>query len=152
MARRSVAAAAAFLIIVSLPSRGEPQPASALPDEPRQLVQMPPEALTLMQQDMRDHLAALDELLGLLAAGELDRAADLADSRLGPASMGRHRGSGMGPGRFMPPEMRRLGWSMHQAAGEFADIARTGEPAEAYTALQGITRFCVACHTGFRTR
>jgi hypothetical protein len=113
---------------------------------------MPEGAQRLLRQDMLDHLILVNQLLALLGAGELEQAAALAESRLGVPSMGRHRGTGMGPGRFMPPEMHRLGISMHHAASEFAEVARAGDPAAATAALQRVTTFCVACHAAYRIR
>lgn len=118
----------------------------------RQLVSMPEQARRLMQQDMLDHLAALNEVIGYLANGELASAAEVAESRMGKSSMGRHRATGMGPGRFMPLAMRNMGWGMHESASEFSDIAKTGDVKAAYNALQKVTASCVACHFSYRVR
>ena len=90
----------------------------------RQLVSMPDQARELMRKDMLDHLAALNEIIGYLASNNLDTAADVAEARMGRSSMGKHRSTGMGPGRFMPLEMRKLGWGMHDAATEFEERGR----------------------------
>ena len=71
---------------------------------------------------------------------------------MGKSSMGKHRESGMGPGRFMPLEMRNIGWNMHEAASRFAAVAAEGDTGAAYTALQQVTGACVACHNAYRTR
>ncbi len=118
----------------------------------RQLVSMPDETLQLLRQDMLDHLAALNEIIGLLAENKLDAAAELAETRMGKSSMGKHRGTGMGPGRYMPPEMRNLGWGMHESATEFSQVAGEGNSKAAYGALQKLTTSCVACHYSYRTR
>ena len=52
----------------------------------------------------------------------------------------------------MPLEMRNIGWSMHEAATDFANIAKQGDVKETYIALQKITSACVACHYSYRTR
>ncbi|WP_038070612.1 cytochrome c [Hydrogenovibrio kuenenii] len=118
----------------------------------RQLVSMPDQAREFMRKDMLDHLSALNEIIGYLAENKLDAAADVAETRMGRTSMGKHRGTGMGPGRFMPLEMRKLGWGMHDAASEFSKIAKQGDIKSAYSALQKITSSCVACHYSYRTR
>lgn len=120
--------------------------------DPRQLIEMPATAQHLMRQDMLSHLAALNSIIAALGSGDLNAAADTAEQQMGRASMGKHRASGMGPGRFMPPEMRNLGWGMHDAADSFAIEARKGNPQSAYTALQSVTRSCVACHAAYRIR
>ena len=118
----------------------------------RQLVSMPDQARELMRKDMLDHLSALNEIIGHLASNNLDTAADVAEARMGRSSMGKHRGTGMGPGRFMPLEMRNLGWGMHDAATEFSKIAKQGDLKSAYSAFLKVTSSCVACHYSYRTR
>ena len=118
----------------------------------RQLVSMPDQARELMRKDMLDNLSVLNEIIGYLASNNLDAAADVAETRMGRSSMGKHRGTGMGPGKFMPLEMRNLGWGMHDAATEFSKIAKQGDLKSAYSALQKITSSCVACHYSYRTR
>ena len=118
----------------------------------RQLVPMPDQARELMRKDMLDHLSALNEIIGNLASNNLDAASDVAEARLGRSSMGKHRGTGMGPGKFMTPEMRNLGWGMHDAASEFSKTAKEGNLKSAYSALQKVTSSCVACHYSYRTQ
>ncbi len=118
----------------------------------RQLVSMPDQARELMRKDMLDHLSALNEIIGYLASNNLDAAADVAETRMGRSSMGKHRSTGMGPGRFMPLEMKNLGWSMHDAATAFSKIAKQGDLKSAYSELQKVTSSCVACHYSYRTR
>jgi len=121
-------------------------------EDTRQFVSMPDQARELMRKDMLDHLSALNEIIGYLVSNDLDVAADVAETRMGRSSMGKHRGTGMGPGRFMPLEMRNLGWGMHDAATEFSKIAKQGDLKSAYSALQKVTSSCVACHYSYRTR
>ena len=118
----------------------------------RQLVSMPDQAREFMRKDMLDHLSALNEIIGYLASNNLDAAAEVAETRMGRSSMGKHRATGMGPGRFMPLEMRNLGWGMHDAATAFSKIAKQGDVKNAYNALQKVTSSCVACHYSYRTR
>jgi hypothetical protein len=160
MTSRSAARHAAAIIGAALLAAGmtshaaepvAPQTGSP-PKDSRQLVRMPAEAERLLRQDMLEHLATLNQLLGQVAASEFQQASALAESRLGNSSMGKHRGTGMGPGRFMPPAMHQLGMAMHQAATDFSTTAATGDSAETLAALQRITSFCVACHAGFRIR
>lgn len=118
----------------------------------RQLVAMPDEVRQLMRKDMLDHLSAINEIMTLLAEDNLDAAADVAETRMGKSSMGKHRSTGMGPGRFMPLEMRNIGWSMHESATELSQFAKKAELKNANLALQKVTSACVACHYSYRTR
>jgi len=137
----------------STEATGEAQTATNSPGgDHRQLVSMPGETSQLMRKDMLDHLSALNEIIGLLAENNLDSAADVAETRMGKSSMGKHRATGMGPGRFMPLEMRNIGWAMHESATELSQEAKEGNLKGAYSALQNVTASCVACHYSYRTR
>jgi len=120
----------------------------------RQLVTMPELPRALMRTDMQDHLVALNEIFGFLAENNLAAAAETAEKRLGNSSMGKHAvmARGQGPGRFMPDAMRQMGWDMHAAGSEFAQMAKGGDTTKTYTALQKVMTSCVACHMSFRTR
>jgi hypothetical protein len=132
---------------------GEAQSATNDPDsDHRQLVSMPDETSQLMRKHMLDNLSALNEIIGHLAENNLDAAADVAETRMGKSSRGKHRATGMGPGRFMPLDMRNIGWAMHESATEFSQVAKEGNLKGAYSALQKITASCVACHYSYRTR
>jgi len=137
----------------SAQAAGKTPSATNSPDnDHRQLISMPDETSQLMRKDMLDHLSALNEIIGLLAENNLDAAADVAETRMGKSSMGKHRATGMGPGRFMPLEMRNIGWAMHESATELSQAAKEGNLKGAYGALQKVTASCVACHYSYRTR
>jgi hypothetical protein len=143
---------APILLALAAPWAAAQQP--EVPPDNRQLVTMPPLPQALMREDMLDHLAALNEILVLMGESKLAEAGEVAEQRLGRSTMGKMmvKAKGMGPGRFMPPEMHAIGFSMHDAASEFAQIAKAGDRAKAQAALAGITGKCVACHAAFRTR
>ena len=131
----------------------ETRSATNSPDsDHRQLVSIPDETSQLMRNDMLDHLSALNEIIGLLAENNLGAAADVAETRMGKSSMGKHRATGAGPGRFMPLEMRNIGWGMHESATELSEAAKEGNLKGAYSALQKVTTACVVCHYSYRTR
>ncbi len=127
---------------------------SSVPDDPRTAVDMPALQRALVRKEMLNNLIGLNEILADLSAGQLNAAADVAEQKLGLSSMGKHaaRTAGQGPGRFMPDSMRSIGIGMHQAASEFAKVARSGNRDAAYQALQPVVGACVACHAGFRLR
>ena len=101
-----------------------------------------------MLSNMRDHLAAIHEILVLLGSGEQDKAAETAELRLGMSSLESHGASHMA--RFMPEGMRQAGSAMHKAASRFALKAQEGEVLPAYRALADVTSACVACHSAYR--
>jgi hypothetical protein len=116
----------------------------------RKLVDLPEMMQQHMMSNMRDHLAALNEILINMASGHLDKAAEIAESRLGISSLESHGASHMA--KFMPPAMRQAGTNMHKAASRFALKAQEGEALSAYSALSEVTSACVACHSNYRIR
>jgi hypothetical protein len=119
-------------------------------EDPRQLVQLPEMMQQHMMSNMRDHLVAIDAILTSLANGELEKAGEVAEYRLGMSSLDSHGASHMA--KFMPEGMRQAGTSMHRAASRFALKAQEGEILPAYNALSALTSACVACHSAYRIR
>jgi hypothetical protein len=111
---------------------------------------------TPMQQhmltNMRDHLLAITEIQQSLGAGDYDRAAEVAEKRIGMSSLATHGAAHMAP--YMPKAMQDIGTQMHKAASRFAVVAQEtavdGNLKRAIAALSGITQQCVACHASFR--
>lgn len=123
-------------------------------DDARQPVELPGPMREHLLANMRDHLAALTEIQRALGAGQTQRAADIAESRLGLSSLAAHGASHMAP--FMPPAMQDIGSAMHRAASRFAVAAQAsgadGNTARAVAALSEVGEQCVACHAAFRVR
>ncbi|CAA6606170.1 conserved exported hypothetical protein [Rhodospirillaceae bacterium LM-1] len=126
-------------------------------EDARQLVKMPEMMQEHMLGNMRDHLLALDEVLGLLSKGKVREAGWVAEKKIGLSSLEMHGSSHMGP--YMPEGMRNIGTEMHRAASRFAIAAEEADLAHSYEAqqkvfeaLQGITQNCNACHSAYRLR
>ena len=123
---------------------------SAASNDTRVLVELPEMMQQHMLANMRDHLNAINEILVYLGNGELEKAAETAEYRLGMSSLESHGASHMA--KFMPEGMRQSGTAMHKAASRFALKAEEGEALPAYRALSEITSACVACHSGYRVK
>ena len=119
-------------------------------DDARILVEMPQMMQEHMLSNMRDHLVAVNEILLYLGQGELEKAAEISEYRLGMSSLESHGASHMA--KFMPEGMRQAGTAMHKAASRFSLKAQEGDVLAAYKALSGITSACVACHSGYRVK
>jgi len=119
-------------------------------DDSRKLVQLPEMMQQHMMSNMRDHLVAINEILIEMANSDFDKAAEVAEYRLGMSSLKSHGASHMA--RFMPDGMRQAGTAMHKAASRFALKAQEEEVLPAYNALSEVTSACVACHSGYRIR
>ena len=121
-------------------------------DDPRQTVDMPDMMKSHMRVNMRDHLLAVSEIQSALAAGQYDRAADIAEQRLGMTSLEAHGARHMAG--MMPEGMQAVGTAMHHAASRFAiaaqEVSVSGDLPRALGALAEVTRQCVACHAGYR--
>lgn len=135
------------------PASGEaPHSTTATAGDARTLVAFPAPMREHMLANMRDHLAALQEINTALAVEDYGLAADIAEERLGLSSLERH-GAGHMAGH-MPGEMQAIGTAMHRAASRFAVAARdagaTGDVKPALAALAGVTARCVACHAAYR--
>lgn len=119
-------------------------------EDAREFVRFPEMMQTHMLANMRGHLAAVSEILTLMARDELERAGEVAESRLGMSSLEEHGASHMAG--FMPEGMRKAGTAMHHAASRFALRAEEGDGSAAYAALAEVTSACVSCHAGYRIR
>jgi hypothetical protein len=116
----------------------------------RELVRLPEMMQEHMLANMRDHLRTLDEILGDVAEDQWDRAADVAEHRLGMSSLAAHDARHMA--EFMPQAMQAMGLNMHRAASRFAVTVQEGDRTAACRGLRAITAACVACHAAYRVR
>jgi len=127
--------------------------ATAQPDS-RQQVELPPMMGQHMLANMRDHLVTLNTIHQALADADYERAAEVAERRLGMSSLGTHGASHMAP--YMPQEMQAIGTAMHHAASRFAIIARESAVEDnmkrAVGALAEVSKQCIACHNAYRIR
>jgi hypothetical protein len=118
----------------------------------RSYVEMPEKARQILQEDMLDHLAVLNEINRYLAEKDLHSAAEVAETGMGRSLLSKYQDEDMRPGRYMPKEMREIGWELHNAAARFVTVARQGDLQKTLLAYHRITSTCVACHYSYRTR
>ena len=125
----------------------------AAPDT-RVAVDFPPAMRDHTLANMRDHLATLQRIQAELAAGRMDDASHLAESRLGLTSLEAHGAHDLAG--YMPEGMQAAGTAMHRAASRFAiaaaDAGASGDVRPALAALSEVTANCVACHAAYRLR
>jgi hypothetical protein len=125
---------------------------SAAPADTRTPVRFPEPLRSHTLANMRDHLLALGQIQHSLSLGDFDRAADIAEQRLGMSSLQLHGAHDVV--RFMPRAMQDAGTAMHRAASQFATAAKdasvTGDLKLLFGALARVNQTCVACHAGFR--
>jgi len=101
---------------------------------------------------MRDHLLALQEITVALSGNGFDKAASIAEQRLGMSSLELHGAAHIAP--FMPQTMQDIGTQMHRAASRFAVEAQnagvSNDLRPALAALGLVMQQCVACHAAYR--
>ena len=126
-------------------------PTSSFADS-RQLVEFPEMMRDHMLENMRDHLLALTKIQQHLALEEYEKAATVAENRLGMFSLDGHGASHMA--RFMPAAMQQIGTQMHKAASRFAIIVQEsgleGSTPKIAEGLAGVMQQFVACHSSYR--
>jgi hypothetical protein len=118
----------------------------------RQLVKFPEPMRLHTITSMRDHLLALQEIDVALSQNGFDKAASIAEQRLGMSSLELHGAAHIAP--FMPQGMQDIGTQMHRAASRFAVEAQNGSVSNdvrpALAALGAVMQQCVACHAAYR--
>lgn len=150
--------------------------------EERTIVNVPPEIREMFLEEMRTHLDNLNEITYALSAGDFSGAAYVAENKMGVGHSireimmekgvpeheikafiqkmrkkhgdGEHPGQGMG--RYMPAEFRELGRSFHQAAEDFAEVAKNvpekpdvEDYQRVFSALSEVVDMCSACHSAY---
>ena len=125
---------------------------SAPTADARQLVKFPEPMRLHTIASMRDHLLSLQEIDDALSKNEFDKAASIAEQRLGMSSLEAHDAAHLAP--FMPEAMQEIGTQMHRAASRFAIAAQNASVGNdvrpALAALGSVMQQCVACHAAYR--
>ena len=123
----------------------------------RKLIKLPPEIESKMLINMRDHIAALDDVISAVQEGAYDKAGMIAESRLGWSSLVR-RGDQEVASHWVAP-MQKMADAMYRAASDFVIVAQNAsveDNKEGYKkmlgALNGVTSACRGCHEAFRVR
>ncbi len=118
----------------------------------RQMVYFPRDLRERTLANMRDHLLSLQQIHEALSSLDYDKAADIAEHRLGMSSLGLHGAHEVA--KYMPQGMQDTGTEMHRSASRFAaaaqEAAATGDIKPALAALARLSGACVACHAGYR--
>lgn len=94
---------------------------------------------------MRDHLKAVDEIVGLIAAGKFDKAATIAHKRLGLTPEMKKMCTMFGNVSF-----QKMGIAFHNSADHLGDVLKTRDTAASLHALHSTMQYCVSCHQSFR--
>ena len=158
-ARKSVQAPSPASAKVAPPKSINPAPAPvpAATDasrDDRELVKMPSPARLALRAEMRDRMAALDNVLQRMRDGQVVEAGQIAQLRLGVAAWWNHTKLPViaQPEQYMPQEMQNLALDGYKAASDFATVALTGDQHTATAMLPHLTGSCAQCHQAYRIR
>lgn len=149
----AISCAGAFALSAAAQDHQHSMPeAAAASADPRLLVRFPEPMRLHTISSMRDHLLALQEIDVALSRNEFDKAATIAEQRLGMSSLELHGAAHIAP--FMPRGMQDIGTEMHHAASRFALAAQNASVSNdvrpALAALGAVMQQCVACHAAYR--
>jgi cytochrome c556 len=109
-----------------------------------------PAPMKVMQKKMmRQHLDTLGEISAALAANNLNKAAEVATTKLGWNEEEEKRCSTVEK-MTGEPDFTRLGKAVHQKADELANAAKTGSRDKAMAHMAELINNCNACHNKFR--
>jgi len=124
---RGIVIATAMVGPVAVAQQHEHHPAADTPKaamqesktvDTRQVVSFPRKIKEHQLMNMREHLLSVSRIQELLSQHEFDKAADVAEKRLGLSSFEVHGAHEIAP--YMPKGMREAGEAMHRAASQFA--------------------------------
>lgn len=140
---------AACLVTASLvvPTAAGAQEAGEPTADARQAIELPARGRTVVLREMRQMLSALNGVLGALAGGDREAAAEAA--RSGGTRIAVDSTSAMA--RRLPEEFMRLGMATHRGFDELARAAEAGVSRDSLLArMEALTARCVSCHAGYR--
>lgn len=154
IAALAILGSGAYALIATAQTHKHEMAQAATPGDARQLVQFPEPMRLHTITSMRDHLLALQEIDIALSKNDFDKAARVAEQRLGMSSLELHDAAHIAP--YMPQGMQDIGTQMHQSASRFAVAAQNASVSNdvrpALAALGTVMQKCVACHATYRLR
>jgi len=95
--------------------------------------------------NMRSHLEAVRNIVGLIAAGNFDEASTIAHQKLGLTPEMKKMCNMFGNDDF-----KKLGLAFHKSADKLGDVLKTGNVQASLNALHTTMNSCVQCHATFR--
>ena len=130
---------------------GGHKPGHGMPKVPltkRTALDLPPAAKEGLKLTMREHLEAIDAIVGALGREDFARAAILTNEELGfpkhHVAMQREQGA------TFPPEYHELAMAHHQAAEALGAVIPTRDLKKILPHLEQTIHACVKCHQVFR--
>ena len=95
--------------------------------------------------NMREHVAAVKSIVGLMAEGRFEEASKIAHDKLGLTPEMK-----MMCGMFNNENFEQLGLAFHKSGDELGDALHTGDVKASLRALNNTMQYCVECHATYR--
>jgi hypothetical protein len=106
------------------------------------------ESQAILKETMREHLEALQEIVGTIAQGDYKKAAQITREKLGFAK--HHQVMQREKGITYPSKYQELAMAHHQEAEDLAKAISTGEAQPIFQHMQQTIHACVACHQAYK--
>jgi hypothetical protein len=104
-----------------------------------------PEMKQHQLSNMRSHVQAVQSIVGLLSAGDFDKASQVAHTQLGLTDEMRKMCSS-----FKNEKFNQLGLAFHQSGDELGNVLQSKDMKKSLQALHDTMTYCVECHATFR--
>lgn len=95
--------------------------------------------------NMREHLAAINSIIGLLSENRFEEASKIARTKLGLNPEMQKMCSSFGNEKFTA-----LGMAFHQSGDDLGDALKTKDVNTSLRALNKTMQYCVECHAVYR--
>jgi hypothetical protein len=125
---------------------GSPQANTSATDDTRIALPLLPRMAAHQRENMRDHLAAAQEMIAGLAAGDF-AAVESSAKRIGYSEQMGQMCERMGAGA---PGFNELALNFHHTADTIVPAAKARDSAATLKALSATLQTCVACHAVYR--
>lgn len=114
-------------------------------DDKRISLGLPPAMKQHQLANMRSHVDAIRQIVGLLADRDFDQAADVAHSKLGLTEEMKQMCT-----MFRNEDFNKLGMEFHQSGDALGEALKTRDVNLSLKALNKTMGYCVQCHATFR--
>lgn len=104
-----------------------------------------PEMKQHQLSNMRSHVEAVQFIVGLVAKGDFDQAAQVAHSKLGLTDEMKKMCD-----MFENQDFKKLGLAFHKSGDELGNVLKTKDTNKSLEALHDTMGYCVQCHAKFR--
>jgi len=95
--------------------------------------------------NMRSHLKAVQDIVGMIAENRFDEASLVAHEKLGLTPEMQQMCN-----MFDNQDFRAMGLAFHRSADELGDTLKSKDPDQSLRALHRTMNYCIQCHASYR--